>query len=138
MKRTQDEQVSHETEATEFKLELPEAIDTKPSWVIDLPRNKQALVYEVLVDKWVGDRHASQGTMINATMYDLYIVSKKTGSTQNTRSEVCNYRTHNRFESMPALKHHLMDLSAHLAIKRRSSIKKVRVENLVEEDDDDE
>jgi hypothetical protein len=135
--RTEIEQSTTVENAT-FDLRLPSEINVEPWMVVELPRNKQAMIYKVMVKEQVAvpGWQGQVPTMHDATRYDVYIVSKKSMSTLNPGDSYYS-RSTQHFSHLPELKHYLHDIARTLSMKRRTK-KLVNVEDVREADDDDE
>lgn len=117
-------ETSEQVESAPFTLILPAAINLTPIYTVDLPRNKQAMIYEVdVIDE----------NKMSRQRYDAYVVSKKT--LQTTRDTYNCGRGH-QFSNIPALKHWLYDVAAQLSVKKRTR-KMVDVQDLTDADDDE-
>lgn len=127
------DEITNKIERVPFDLKLPDSINVAPWASIDLPRNKVVHIYEVVKDKHTRQGYAQVEVIPNVKYYDVYVCSKKHGATGADQYN----RSNNSFETMPALKHYLLDLANQLNIKR-STIKKVLVTDLQSTDDDDE
>lgn len=112
-------------ENIQFDLKLPPEIDIKPWAVVEMPRNKQAWVYET----------KNYGEHSPPIQYSVYIVSKKSLSTMADTQQHYHFRT-NVFNDIPSLKHYLLDAAKQMSVKKRTR-KIVDVQDLQEADDDE-
>lgn len=133
MKKVDETTDSSNVERARFELSLPTELDVKPWTTVDLPRNKQALIYKVGRLKYDRPGYADGKLLGEATAYDVYIVSKKTLASS---TEGYGTRASQSFDDLPSVKHYLYNVTAHLSIKRKT-IKKVNVVDLHDDDDDE-
>jgi antibiotic biosynthesis monooxygenase (ABM) superfamily enzyme len=116
---------TEQVESAPFVLELPKEINVEPWHTVLLPRNKQAMIYEVT--------YINEKTMASAKRFDAYIVSRKTLKQNNDHY---HYGRLTHFDDMAALKHYLYSVAAELSVKKRTR-KVVDVQDLQETDDDE-
>lgn len=124
-------EVSLQTEADAFSLRLPTIIDEQPWQEVDLPRNKKAMIYEVMTPPI--DRNGVALTPVKR--YDAYVVSKKNLSAAEASIDYQYGRSVQHFENIPALKHWLYNVAKILSIKKQTR-KVVNVQDIHEVDDE--
>ena len=132
MKKVDETVDSSNVERSIFELKLPNELDIKPWVAVELPRNKQALVYKLVRSKYDRPGYADAKLLNEAVVYDVYIISKKSLAVS---TDGYTARASQSFDDLPSVKHYLYNMVAHLSIKRKT-IKKVNVVDL--QDDDDE